>query len=150
MSEIRGTLLYEAATNALASDASGENTWTKMVTASFAHGSDRTAFYKELRTVEKQIKTEYALKSMPGAWRGAKSIVLAAMLAAIPMADENGKIRGKTSVQDALKASVVEKPKDPFIECKKRVEWITNNRHLLNDAETMSLVACVKILLETL
>mgnify|MGYP003651267195 FL=1 len=150
MSEIRGTLLYEAATNALASDASGENTWTKMVTASFAHGSDRVSFYKELRIVEKQIKTEYALKSMPGAWRGAKSIVLAAMLAAIPMADENGKIRGKTSVQDALKEATPKIVKDVFTECKNRIDWVGTHRHLLNEAETMGIKTLVSSLLASL
>ena len=143
-------MLYEAATNALASDASGENTWTKMVTASFVHGSDKTAFYKELRTVEKQIKTEYALKSMPGAWRGAKSIVLAAMLKAIPLADENGLIKGKTAIQNTLKDATLKPVKNAFTECKTRIEWIQNNRHLLNEIETTEIKLLVQIVQELL
>ncbi len=150
MSEIRETLLYEAATNALASDASGENTWTKMVTASFVHGSDRTAFYKELRTVEKQIKTEYSLKSMPGAWRGAKSVVLAAMFKKIALNDENGLIKGKTAIQTALKAGIIVIAKKPFDEAMKSVVYIEAMVLLLNAEEISSLKDTVRLLYERL
>ena len=150
MSEIRGTLLYEAATNALASDASNENTWTKMVTASFAHSGDRVAFYKELKTVEKQIKKEYGLKAMPGAWRGAKSIVLAAMLQGIVMADENGKIKGKTAIQELIKALIPEKVIDPYMESVKKIDWVQTMVSMLDSDQQRVLRDQVKNLFESL
>ena len=54
MSVLHESLLYDAATNSLASDASSDNCWTKMVTASFAN-SEHHAFAKELKEVEKPI-----------------------------------------------------------------------------------------------
>jgi hypothetical protein len=94
--------LYEAATNALASEASSENTWTKMVTASFPYAT-RKDFEKELKAVELLIKKEYGMTSMPTSWRSAKSIVLGAMKHEISLSDDNGHIKGKSAIQEALK-----------------------------------------------
>lgn len=98
-----GSLLYDAATNSLASDASSDNCWTKMVTASFAAGGHKE-FQKELKDVEKLIKTEYKINAMPGPWRSAKSVVLSALEKGIVLTGANGEILGKSSIQSKLKA----------------------------------------------
>ena len=103
--------LYEAATNSLASDASSDNTWSKMVTASMVY-TDVNVFKHELRKVERLIKSEYKLKSMPTAWRSAKSVVLGALDKGIKLTDENGLILGKSAMQLLLKTS--REPSDPF------------------------------------
>ena len=104
MTEVRESSLYEAATNALASEASSDNVWTRMVTASFVY-PDITLFKHELRKVERLIKSEYILKSMPASWRSAKSVCLAAMARGLKLTDENGLILGKSGIQLALKIS---------------------------------------------
>jgi len=102
MSELHSSLLYDAATNSLASEASGDNCWTKMATASFGF-TDSKEFAKELKAVEKLIKTEYKLKSMPNPWRSAKSVVLGAMQHLIQLTDSNGEILGKSTIQTKIK-----------------------------------------------
>ena len=102
MSELHSSLLYDAATNSLASEASNDNCWTKMATASFGF-TDSKEFAKELKAVEKLIKTEYKLKSMPNPWRSAKSIVLGAMQNLIQLTDSNGTILGKSTIQTKIK-----------------------------------------------
>ena len=102
MSELHSSLLYDAATNSLASEASGDNCWTKMATASFGF-TDSKEFAKELKAVEKLIKTEYKLKSMPNPWRSAKSVVLGAMQNLIQLTDSNGEILGKSTIQTKIK-----------------------------------------------
>jgi hypothetical protein len=91
--ELHSSLLYEAATNALAADASGENTWTKMV--DHYRSTDTASFRSDIKEMEKLIKDEYKLASMPNVWR---------------LSDENGNIRGKTSVQNDIKAIKIKKP----------------------------------------
>ena len=102
MSVIHESLLYDAATNSLASDASSDNCWTKMVTASFANPEHHT-FQKELKEVEKLIKSEYKISSMPSPWRSAKSIVLSALKEGISLTGVNGEILGKSHIQIKLK-----------------------------------------------
>ena len=111
MSAVHESILYEAATNSLASDASGDNCWTKMVTASFLH-SDAESFSRELRSIESLIKKEYSLSSMPTSWRSAKSIVLTAMKKDMKLTDPNGSILGKSFVQAALKKA--KEPSNPY------------------------------------
>ena len=98
--DIHGTQLYEAATNSLAADASSKNCWSIMATNSI--GFDIKFFSGQLKAVEKQIKEEYKLTSMPNAWRSAKSVVLGAMAKGISLKDDNDNIKGKTQVQNEL------------------------------------------------
>lgn len=102
VSALHGSSLYEAATNALASDASSDNTFSKIALASLSF--EQKDFERELRKVERLIKTEYKLGSMPNAWRSAKSIVLACMKHGIAIQDVNGELKGKTMLQTALRA----------------------------------------------
>ena len=102
MSELHASLLYDAATNSLASDASSDNCWTKMVTATFSN-PEHHSFAKEIKEVEKLIKAEYKISSMPSPWRSAKSIVLSALKATISLTGINGEILGKSHIQVKLK-----------------------------------------------
>lgn len=102
MSELHASLLYDAATNSLASDASSDNCWTKMVTATFSN-PEHHSFAKEIKEVEKLIKTEYKISSMPSPWRSAKSIVLTALRESITLTGVNGEIMGKSYIQAKIK-----------------------------------------------
>ena len=102
MSVLHESLLYDAATNSLASDASSDNCWTKMVTASFGN-PEYSSFQKELKEIEKLIKSEYKLSSMPSPWRSAKSVVLSALKESISLTGVNGEILGKSHIQVLLK-----------------------------------------------
>ena len=95
--DLHGTLLYEAATNSLASDASANNCWSKMVEC-----SKEPKFVINLKDIERQIKEEYKLTTMPNAWRSAKSVVLGALAQGVSLIDENGNIIGKTEIQNKL------------------------------------------------
>ena len=55
MSTMHDSLLYDAATNSLASDVSSDNCWTKMVTAGLTVG-DAKFFSKDIKAVEDLIK----------------------------------------------------------------------------------------------
>ena len=103
MSEVHESGLYVAASNALASDASAENTWTHMAKASFPHMT-AADFMKELNEVEAVIKKEYGITSMPNPWRSSKSIILNAMRLKVNLCDANGVLLGKTAIQDILNA----------------------------------------------
>jgi len=146
---IHTSALYEAATNALASDASSDNTWTKMVTASFPHLDD-VSFKKELRLVEKQIKSEYKIGSMPVAWRGAKSIVLACMTLGIAMTDSNGVILGKTAMQAAIKSKKVVAEPDTYTQALAKIDWLGKHFEDLDKAEREVIVIRIKALSEHL
>ena len=126
--------LYEAATNALASEASSENTWTKMVTASFPY-TTRKDFEKELKAVELLIKKEYGMTSMPTSWRSAKSIVLGAMKHEISLSDDNGHIKGKSAIQNALKAF-----SSQYVSC----ETVEEKKSLYNDLLEISMKIKIK------
>lgn len=96
------TILYSAATEALVSEATHENVFKKMCEAAFAHVSVDT-FVVEVKETEKAIKRDFSVKSMPGPWRSAKSVVQNAMALFIPLKDDNGEFRGKTWLQNAIK-----------------------------------------------
>ena len=120
------SLLYEAATNSLASDASSNNCWTKMVERSVAYSSWKD-FKDEAKATEDRIKSEYDLTSMPSPWRSAKSVVMSALKADIALFDENGQPKGKSFIQQELKDLKPTDVKDLFAECFKRLKFIKNN-----------------------
>ena len=143
---IHTSILYDAATNALASDASSDNTYSKMTTASFPHES-KSSFYAELKQVELLIKKEYKITTMPIAWRSAKSIVLTAMMLALPFSDANGLMIGKTAMQAAIKAE--KKPKiviSNYEEINKKIQEIA----LLIPSISPSYMSVVKTALQKL
>jgi hypothetical protein len=94
--------LYAAATESLVSDASATSTFEKMIQVAFTHGTEET-FAKELREVERQIKKDFEVSSMPGPWRSAKSVVQGAMKLNIKLVDDNGSYCGKTYLQNKIR-----------------------------------------------
>ena len=145
MSETHASLLYDAATNALASDASSDNTYTKMVTASFPHESS-ASFLTELKAVEKLIKEEYKIKAMPVAWRSAKSVVLSAMRMDIALVDSNGVLLGKSAIQAAIKAGKPDVVDDVLTTMNKHLVWIENRMGDLDPVQRNRLKTKLEIL----
>ena len=94
--------LYEAATEAIVSEASSTSTFEKIVTAGYVIGNHHE-FNNELIETEKVIKKEFELKTMPGPWRSAKSVVLTALKLGIKLTDDNGVFLGKTALQQCIK-----------------------------------------------
>jgi hypothetical protein len=104
--------LYAAATESLVSDASATSTFEKMITEAFTHGTIDT-FAKDLLDTEKQIKKDFEVKSMPGPWRSAKSVITGAMKLNIKLVDSNGNYFGKTALQNKIKECKVD-TKEPI------------------------------------
>ena len=147
MSELHDSELYQAATNALASDASSENTWTKMVTASFPY-YDKHSFLKELKIIEKLVKEEYKISTMPTAWRSAKSVVLNCLGLGIALQDENGTIKGKSLLQKAIKDSKPEVTKNILESFTTYIDWMSKNLSGLEKTDKKLVKAGLQKLLE--
>ena len=107
--------LYDAATNALAAEASDINTFEKMVTYAAKH-LDSAKFKAEVVLIEKLIKTEFSLTSMPSPWRSAKSVCYGALALGVNLYDENLQIKGKTRLQNDIKLAKIvgTEEKDPL------------------------------------
>ena len=133
MTALHGSLLYEAATNSLASDASSDNCWTKMVQASFPHSGCKETFKQELKDVEKTIKDEYKLTSMPSPWRSAKSVVMATMSKDIKLVDDNGNILGKTFIQNKIKDTKEEVVEDAYHKAHRFLIYSRSKLHEITD-----------------
>ena len=147
MSELHDSELYQAATNALASDASSENTWTKMVTASFPY-YEKNSFLKELKIIEKLVKEEYKISTMPTAWRSAKSVVLNCLGLGIALQDENGTIKGKSLLQKAIKDSKPEVTKNILESFTTYIDWMSKNLSGLEKTDKKLVKAGLQKLLE--
>jgi tellurite resistance protein len=100
--------LYKAATEAIVSETSATSTYEKMIEVAHSH-KDLESFQTELIETESTIKKEFELKSMPGPWRSAKSVIVTAMRIKIPLVDTNGTFFGKTNLQNQIKAIKMEK-----------------------------------------
>jgi hypothetical protein len=94
--------LYKAATEAIVSETSATSTYEKMIKVAHSH-KDLESFQTELIETESTIKKEFELKSMPGPWRSAKSVIVTAMRMKIPLVYINGTFFGKTNLQNQIK-----------------------------------------------
>lgn len=107
-------LLYTAAKNSLAADASTENCWSMLTRDSYEHRSSNYKDTKEaIVAMEMRVREEYKMEVMPNAWRSAKSVLLGALKKGILLVDENGVFVGKSAMQKLIKDSktvVVETP----------------------------------------
>ena len=101
-SEGEGTELYRAGCESLVSESSAASTFLKMISCAFGHSSLDT-FTKEVRQTEKQIKEDFAIPSMPGPWRSAKSVITTSMTLGLKLIDDNGSFVGKTFLQNRIK-----------------------------------------------
>jgi hypothetical protein len=99
---VPGSTLYAAATESLVSEASATSTFEKMIQVAFSHSTGET-FAKEIKEVERQIRKDFEITSMPGPWRSAKSVIQGAMKLNIKLVDENGTYCGKTYLQNKIK-----------------------------------------------
>lgn len=95
--------LYAAATEALVSETSATSTFEKMIAVAYSHATNET-FSEEVKEIEKIIRKEFEITSMPGPWRSAKSVITSAMKQRIELCDKNGSFYGKTYLQNKLKS----------------------------------------------
>jgi hypothetical protein len=114
--------LYTAVVGYMVSETSQKNSWEQI--ANFAidfanHASvvDKTSYVdllnKEFNVVEQQIKHDYKVNKLPGAWRSAKSTVLSAIQHDIPLRNE-GAIIPKTEVSKAIAAAKKDKTRTQY------------------------------------
>ena len=130
MDSINETALYAVATESLVSQTSGVNTWVKMVEAT--KGITPVLFFDALADTESQFKEDFTLTRMPNAWNSAKSIVKTALKLGIPLFSENGEPKGKTAVQDAIKATKI--PDGPFEKAMRAANVI---RQVINECSSI-------------
>lgn len=92
----------------------GESAWGKLVTSVVevynSEGISVESTAEVLKNAEKEFKSQYG-KSVPAAYRSAKSVALKALRLKVALLDDNGQPLGKTAVQNACKA--VEEKSEP-------------------------------------
>lgn len=102
--------LYQAATHWLVSERADTDAWKLM---GVACGDCRSADDVKvlLAVIEKRIKADFKLSTMPVRWRSAKSTILAAMKAGVPIIDPLGLPKPKTALSKQTKdCTVVDAP----------------------------------------
>ena len=109
--DARTSTLYAAATESLVSEASDMSTFEKMIQVAFTHSTLET-FAKEVKDIEKLIKQEFEVSSMPGPWLSAKSVISSAMKLDLSLVDDNGGFYGKSFLQSKVNEKRNEE-KDP-------------------------------------
>jgi hypothetical protein len=107
---LRQSDLYGAAIDVVVSQKTGEDCFKKMCLTALV-ASDKENFIYRCQVVENLVKKELGLTSMPNPWRSAKSVLSTAMENKIPVVDSNGNHKGKSKLQQEIKA--LKSEKDP-------------------------------------
>ncbi len=98
--------LYDAGVHFLVSKETGEQAWEKVarwVEAGHTAGQSVEDMQAAFKAVEKQVKHDFKVGSMPSAWRSAKSVALAAVREGIRLVCTEGNPFGKTLIESLLK-----------------------------------------------
>lgn len=94
-------ILGYAATESLNND-----TWGSLLRDVVLSRPSEQEFAEACATAEAQAKEEMEDgQAMPGAWRSAKSVLKNAIKAGIPLLDAEGKPKGKSAIEAAIKAA---------------------------------------------
>ena len=127
-------ILYEAATEALVSVNTGNSTFEKIAQQGYVIGN-YADLKKDLEETEVHVKKDFELKTMPGPWRSAKSVVLTALSMSIKLTDDNGNFLGKSALQALIKANKEVKVLDEQ-QYLSKIYHLTNNipKNLSEDA----------------
>ena len=99
--------LKNVAVTAFAAQTLEGETWQGMCRwACDAAANEKDAVYmrNEMKAVEKQMKADYDVTTMPSAWRSAKSVVLAAVALNLALV-KGAAVIGKTEVEANIKAA---------------------------------------------
>lgn len=96
--------LYEACVGFMVSDRSKDDAWSKVAQFVDARRSTHSldAMKAEFKVVEAQIKASFDVRTLPTAWRSAKSTALSAMRDGVALLDGEGAALGKTEVSKLL------------------------------------------------
>lgn len=137
--------LYDACVGFMVAEKSEADSWAKVarfVQTKVENGHGDDALLKaEFVVVEKQIKQDFMVTTLPTAWRTAKSTALAAAHAEVCLLDASGNVKGKSSVEDevrAKKGDVGLTGADKLVMClRSAIKQLDGAR--FNDAELLSI-----------
>lgn len=93
--------LYEAGKESIVSNETAASTFEKIAQVGFV--SSKVDFLELMKAAEKTIKAEFELKKMPNPWRSAKSVVWTCLTEHIMLQGEDGKMFGKTALQQKIR-----------------------------------------------
>ena len=120
--QAQGNKLYHAAVGFMVAEKSESNSWEQV--AQFVHDfmhshttdpSSIKLLKREFSVVEKQVRKDFQVGRLPGAWRSAKSHAINAAIKGIPLVHESdGSAMPKTDVGKLLKASKAGLPVKPL------------------------------------
>lgn len=103
-----GNILYDACVGFMVSERTGTESWelvAKWVAERRGNGADVPSIKAEFAVVEKQIKSDFKVATLPGAWRSAKSAALSAVKAGVPILRDDGTVKPKTELTNAIKGA---------------------------------------------
>lgn len=90
--------LYNACVGYMVSEKSHADSWTSVVNFVQTCLTNGTDIASEFKVVETQVKADFKVKSLPAAWRSAKSVAISAVTQGVVLT-EDGKPLGKTAVE---------------------------------------------------
>jgi hypothetical protein len=99
--------LYEACVGFMVAEKSEADSWEKVarfVQTKVDNGSgDEAQLKAEFSVVEKQIKKDFSVTTLPTAWRTAKSTAMSAARAEVSLLDDTGTVKGKSGIEDEVR-----------------------------------------------
>jgi len=102
--------LYDACVGFMVAEKSEADSWAKvarLVQTKVDNGVGDVAVLKaEFAVVEKQIKHDFGVTTLPTTWRTAKSSSLAAARAGVSLTDEAGNIKPKSALEDEVRIKI--------------------------------------------
>lgn len=119
--EAQSNPLYDAAVGFMVAEKSGTNAWEQVATF-VQHYVERNVgnphLLRDLKTqftvVERQVKKDFMVTALPGAWKSAKSHAINAVARDIPLFNEKGEVMPKTDVGKLLRAAEAGLPVTPL------------------------------------
>lgn len=147
MSESASKGLYDAAVNFLVSEKTGADAWAKVAEFVATHRTesrvtDENAEREWLRNlkleftiVERQVKKDFDVPRLPGAWRSAKSTAINGALHGLALLDDEGKAKPKTDVSKLIKGLKAGVIKSPLQDWEKKFDAMTAAYAFLNASD---------------
>lgn len=106
-----------------ASEELDTDSWGTLVRAVATVGNTPDMLKQKFQEWENDYRGATALP-LPNAWRSAKSVILRASKAGVPVTQEDGTVRGKTAVENAIKAGNTPDEVDPSTKFDKMLDTL--------------------------
>ena len=90
--------LYKAGVHFLVSKKTDQEAWALVAKWGSFFGNDVVAMESEFATIEKQLKADFNITSMPTAWRSSKSTIINAARQGVAWVEIDGSVVPKTEV----------------------------------------------------